>query len=861
MRKYIINLTLILTVIILFSLIYLSIYGIKTKKFNSLINEQINQFDNKLSLKVNNVFLKLNLRERSIKLDTQNAKIFADNKFLNLSKIDLNINIVNFLRKNNSINNIKILTGETKIKELTSFLNAYKFSLPRLIIYNQIKKGSVEALIDINFKDNLKKNYNISIKGKLTDAKVNVLNNYSFNNIDLDFYIQDNAYSLSNIHFISDGINFKSKNLIINKSNKIYKVSGDIESKKGLINSNYFSKLLNYNLDFIENKKILVDSKNQFNFILNEKRKLKNLNLNSQINFKEIFINKKYQKLVYLKKGTIKSKYSKKELKININSGYSFLNKKYENNEKDNINIDIIKINNKDFKVKAIIKNEDNKINSKELFNYFDIDRNLIKDQEIVFTSENELTFNIDKKKEIKNLKVKSDLNIEELLFRYKFPALRNILNNFDDIIKTNKNIVNLEFYKNKLYINALGSYSLKKEYDNFNFKILKNNKNLNFSSKIEIKNNPITLKDINYKKEKNVFSNIEIEGEYLNDKKVKFNKINYIENNNRILISNLYLSNNFKIIDVETLMLKFINENKNINHLDLSKKENKFIVVSKNFDAKSILENIIDGDSNNKFLNNFKNLNSQIILNLNNLLINEIDYMSKFSGNLNVRKNKIISGEIKSYLNDKNNFSLDIKTNSQKEKITKILIDKPGPFVKNYKFIKGFNDGILSYKSIEKNEVNNANLKIFDFKIKEVPVLAKILTLASFQGIADLLTGEGIRFEEFEMKYESSKNLTTINEMYATGPAMSILMEGYIEKNKLTSLRGTLVPATTLNKYIGKIKILGNILVGKKKGEGVFGVSFKIKGPPNDLKSTVNPIKTLTPRFITRTLDRLKKD
>ena len=710
-------------------------------------------------------------------------------------------------------------------------------------------------------KDNLKKNYNISIKGKLTDAKVNVLNNYSFNNIDLDFYIQDNAYSLSNIHFISDGINFKSKNLIINKSNKIYKVSGDIESKKGLINSNYFSKLLNYNLDFIENKKILVDSKNQFNFILNEKRKLKNLNLNSQINFKEIFINKKYQKLVYLKKGTIKSKYSKKELKININSGYSFLNKKYENNEKDNINIDIIKINNKDFKVKAIIKNEDNKINSKELFNYFDIDRNLIKDQEIVFTSENELTFNIDKKKEIKNLKVKSDLNIEELLFRYKFPALRNILNNFDDIIKTNKNIVNLEFYKNKLYINALGSYSLKKEYDNFNFKILKNNKNLNFSSKIEIKNNPITLKDINYKKEKNVFSNIEIEGEYLNNKKVKFNKINYIENNNRILISNLYLSNNFKIIDVETLMLKFINENKNINHLDLSKKENKFIVVSKNFDAKSILENIIDGDSNNKFLNNFKNLNSQIILNLNNLLINEIDYMSKFSGNLNVRKNKIISGEIKSYLNDKNNFSLDIKTNSQKEKITKILIDKPGPFVKNYKFIKGFNDGILSYKSIEKNEVNNANLKIFDFKIKEVPVLAKILTLASFQGIADLLTGEGIRFEEFEMKYESSKNLTTINEMYATGPAMSILMEGYIEKNKLTSLRGTLVPATTLNKYIGKIKILGNILVGKKKGEGVFGVSFKIKGPPNDLKSTVNPIKTLTPRFITRTLDRLKKD
>ena len=42
--------------------------------------------------------------------------------------------------------------------------------------------------------------------------------------------------------------------------------------------------------------------------------------------------------------------------------------------------------------------------------------------------------------------------------------------------------------------------------------------------------------------------------------------------------------------------------------------------------------------------------------------------------------------------------------------------------------------------------------------------------------------------------------------------------------------------------------------------GEGVFGVSFKIKGPPDDLDTRVNPIKTLTPRFITRTLDKIKK-
>ena len=229
--------------------------------------------------------------------------------------------------------------------------------------------------------------------------------------------------------------------------------------------------------------------------------------------------------------------------------------------------------------------------------------------------------------------------------------------------------------------------------------------------------------------------------------------------------------------------------------------------------------------------------------------------------GKIIVKNNIIKAGKIHALLNKKNKFSLNIKTNSNNEKTTNLYIERPDPFIKNYKFIKGFDEGNLSYDSIEKNGLIKSKLKIYDFKVKEVPVLAKLLTLASLQGIADLLTGEGIRFDEFEMDYESINNTTTINELYAIGPAISILMEGYIEKNKLTSLRGTLVPATTINKTIAKIPLIGQLLVGKKTGEGVFGVSFKIKGQPKDLKTTVNPVKTLTPRFITRTLEKLKKN
>ena len=247
--------------------------------------------------------------------------------------------------------------------------------------------------------------------------------------------------------------------------------------------------------------------------------------------------------------------------------------------------------------------------------------------------------------------------------------------------------------------------------------------------------------------------------------------------------------------------------------------------------------------------------------MNFERLNIDKNSQLNNLKGEINIRENKVKSAEILAKLNKTKDFTLNINTTSNKEKITNLFIDEPAPFIKNYKFIKGFEEGNLSYGSIEKNNNTKSNLKIYDFKVKEVPVLAKLLTLASLQGIADLLTGEGIRFDEFEMDYNSNNSTTKINEMYAIGPAISILMEGYIEKDKLTSLKGTLVPATTINKTISKIPLLGDILVGKKVGEGVFGVSFKIKGPSKDLKTSVNPLKTLTPRFITRTLEKLKKN
>ena len=43
------------------SIIYLSVYGVKTDKFNRFINKKVKDYNSKLTLQIKNVYIKLNL--------------------------------------------------------------------------------------------------------------------------------------------------------------------------------------------------------------------------------------------------------------------------------------------------------------------------------------------------------------------------------------------------------------------------------------------------------------------------------------------------------------------------------------------------------------------------------------------------------------------------------------------------------------------------------------------------------------------------------------------------------------------------------------------------------------------------------
>ena len=317
-----------------------------------------------------------------------------------------------------------------------------------------------------------------------------------------------------------------------------------------------------------------------------------------------------------------------------------------------------------------------------------------------------------------------------------------------------------------------------------------------------------------------------------------------------------MIINDEFKIDSFDNIILNYLDNDNKRNEVTLKRSNKVYLVKGKSFNANQLIQNLIDNTEDKNFINK----NIKFDLAIEKIFFDNENTINDLKGELYFRNNELYKGNLKAYFSNNKELKFTVISNGG-TKVTTLFLDEAEPLVKKYKFIKGYKGGSLDLYSSKIGNKSDSTLKIYDFKLKELPVLTKILTLASLQGIADILSGEGIGFDEFEMNFQNQGNKITIEEIYAIGPAISIMMSGYIEKNKVISLKGTLVPATTINKAIGSIPVLGKILVGSKTGEGVFGVSFKIKGPPKKLETTVNPIKTLTPRFITRTLEKIKKN
>ena len=857
---------------------YLSIVGIETDKFNQQIKDTVVQSNNNLDVSLKKVKLILDPLKLKINAKTIGANIYYANRPLELEYIKTQVSLDSILKNKLVSSNFEVATKSILLKDFVKFIRATSNKPELLILETFIKKGHVILDLNLNLDQNGKIKNDYKIKGLLKDGKFKFFNRLDFNNINFLFNIEKDKYLFEDIKFASDQIDFSSKLLKVNKKNNNHYVEGKIQNSEAVLSDNLIN-ILNLNLNNFNLKNTKFSSENIFNFEITNKFKLTNLKIDSDINFKkviydnnlipnyfsnqnsEILLDNHKLKLIYENKALIadgagefkldnktnKIEYTFKrdqndiefETNLNIKKG-TLKNQKiiqeYFPLIKDQINIENHKINlkykNKDFTLKG-----EGKVKLNKDFDYFKY-----------FYNKNDKDFEF-----ISDINLKSvDLKNQEFLKQF-FPSTKKFLN-----LQNHK--LNIKYKNGSLTFSGNGNIKIDKNYDEINYFVLNDKEKTNFDLKLILNQTDFEIKNLNYKKNINEKTNLSVAGILKSSKNLNFESISILDKRNKIKINNLILDKDYLIDRFDKIDFDYIDtENKDNQFIIQRQKQNDYKLNGLFLNANSIVTNLLESkkEKENKI---FKN-NFNLKINLNEVYIDEIYFVKNLQGLIFIKDNEVVDTNLSANFENNKNIVFSIETKNNGEKITKLYSSKAKPLVKRYKFIKGFDEGNLDFISTKKNEKSVSNLKIYDFKLKEVPALTKLLTLASLQGIADILTGEGIRFDEFEMKFNNQKNLMTIDELYAIGPAISILMSGYVEEEKLVSLRGTLVPATTINKTISKIPLLGKILVGDKTGEGVFGVSFKIKGPPKDLETSVNPIKTLTPRFITRTLEKIKRN
>ena len=460
----------------------------------------------------------------------------------------------------------------------------------------------------------------------------------------------------------------------------------------------------------------------------------------------------------------------------------------------------------------------------------------------------NNISLEFDKTYKLKNYNYNFSGMLEKGEFQLSNPIKNDFIKNEIKKIYLSNFEINTIFSSKNVDFSGIGKYS----FDDLNF--------LNFNIKNKFKKKIINLKIdfeykgdfeldlINFKKPKDAIAKLSLDIEKNNDD-LKINNLEFKQGKNLLEINNLRLKGE-KFVSIKKL--KVLTSNNDF----FLQNEKKIIVKGKKFDATNLAK-FFNNQSNE---NNFQNLDGSIEIDFKKINVPMSETLQNFKLLGEINQGQFIKITSKGDFGG-NNF-LDISMKKDKntsKKYLEIYSDLTRPLLTEYSFFKGLTGGKLLFTSVIDGSNSISKLKIENFKVINAPGLIQLLSLADLRGLVDLAEGDGLSFDILEIDLEKNKNFLKINEILALGPSMSVLMEGYQDEKGLTSLRGSLIPAKTLNKMISKIPVIGEIVIPKEIGEGLFGISFKMKGPKGKIKTSINPIRTLTPRFLQKIIDRKK--
>ncbi|MDB2369107.1 AsmA-like C-terminal region-containing protein [Octadecabacter sp.] len=133
-----------------------------------------------------------------------------------------------------------------------------------------------------------------------------------------------------------------------------------------------------------------------------------------------------------------------------------------------------------------------------------------------------------------------------------------------------------------------------------------------------------------------------------------------------------------------------------------------------------------------------------------------------------------------------------------------------------------------------------DGDVEVNTLRIRDAPALASLLDAISVVGLFAQLNGQGLLFNDVDAKFRLTPNQVIVTESSAVGPGLGISLDGiYATASRTMDFQGVVSPFYILNG-------IGSFLT--RRGEGLIGFNFNLRGAVDSPQVSVNPLSALTP-------------
>lgn len=242
----------------------------------------------------------------------------------------------------------------------------------------------------------------------------------------------------------------------------------------------------------------------------------------------------------------------------------------------------------------------------------------------------------------------------------------------------------------------------------------------------------------------------------------------------------------------------------------------------------------------------------TDIFLSIDQVIMANSELLGDVEGSIHVVGDEWDGLVLNGTLGDRSNVFVQVERKDAKTRNVRLTSEDAGKFLRAVDLYENLLGGALAIEGTVDDSTWSqpftGKVNITAFRAVNAPLAARVLGAASLTGLADVLGGNGIAFDELNGDFTYANDVLALSKFAANGWAVGVTSNGSIDMAKAEiRLAGSIVPIYALNSALGAIPLLGDLLVGEEGG-GIFAPTYTIEGALEDPEVTVNPLSTFVP-------------